>query len=191
MAPLLQSVQYQPKDALAAAAQGTLVMGSAGALLSAVQNSLAKQNIGAMGFITRTGGTIGLFAAMGGTYLFTKTATANLREKDDFINSALGGFLGGAIMGTRFRTLSAVLGYGSSLALLLGVFDYTGGSLRSIVRDISLDEVSRKEMIRGTRQRPIEDIFDHTGETPMVHGPGYEERRKARLKEKYGIVLPE
>lgn len=63
MAPLPQSEQYQPKDALAAAGQGTLVMGSAGALLSAVQNSLAKQNIGAIGFITRTGGTIGLFGA--------------------------------------------------------------------------------------------------------------------------------
>ena len=64
------------------------------------------------------------------------------------------------------RTLSAVLGYGSSLSLLVGAFDYTGGSLRSIVKDISLDEISRKEMIRSTRQRPIEDIFNHTGETP-------------------------
>lgn len=38
---------------------------------------------------------------MGGTYQFTKNATANLREKDDYVNSALGGFLAGAIMGTR------------------------------------------------------------------------------------------
>jgi len=52
---------YEPKDALARAAQGTIVVGTAGALLSAVQNSLAKQNLGGMGFITRTGGTIGIF----------------------------------------------------------------------------------------------------------------------------------
>ncbi|KAF8424110.1 NADH-ubiquinone oxidoreductase 213 kDa subunit [Tirmania nivea] len=182
---------YEPKDALARAAQGTLVVGTAGALLSAVQNSLAKQNLGAMGFITRTGGTIGLFAAMGGTYMFTKTATANLRERDDYINSALGGFLAGAIMGSRFRTLSAVLGYGSSLALAMGVFDYTGGSLKTIWKDVGLDEVSRKEMIRATRQRPVEELISQISESPMVHGPGYEERRKERLKEKYGIVVHE
>lgn len=78
MAPLLQSDQYQPKDALAAAAQGTLVMGSAGALLSAVQNSLAKQNIGAMGFITRTGGTIGLFGAFNA---FSSTDGSHFRQQ--------------------------------------------------------------------------------------------------------------
>ena len=53
--------QYEPKDALGRAAQGALVVGSAGALLSAVQNSLAKHNVGALGFLTRTGGSIGIF----------------------------------------------------------------------------------------------------------------------------------
>ena len=38
--------------------------------------------------------------------MFTKTATANLREKDDYINSALGGFLAGAIMGSRCELLN-------------------------------------------------------------------------------------
>ena len=61
MAPPPQNDQYEPKDALGRAVQGTIVVGSAGALMSAVQNSLAKQNVGAMGFITRTGGTIGIF----------------------------------------------------------------------------------------------------------------------------------
>jgi len=48
----------------------------------------------------------GITAAMGGSYMFTKTATANLREKDDYINSALGGFLAGAIMGSRCELLN-------------------------------------------------------------------------------------
>jgi len=123
--------------------------------------------------------------------MFTKTAAANLREKNDCINSALGGFLAGAIMGMRYRTLSAVLGYGSLSALLLGVYDYTGGSFRSFVKDVSVDEISQKEMIKATRQRPVEELISYTGETPMVHGPGYEERRRQRLKEKYGIFVPE
>lgn len=38
---------------------------------------------------------------MGGAYEFAKTASANLREKDDAYNSALGGFLAGTMMGLR------------------------------------------------------------------------------------------
>lgn len=40
-------------------------------------------------------------AAMGGTYEFVKTASANLREKEDAWNVALGGFFSGAILGLR------------------------------------------------------------------------------------------
>ena len=40
-------------------------------------------------------------AAAGGTYAFTKAAAANLREKDDSWNPALGGFLSGGIFGLR------------------------------------------------------------------------------------------
>lgn len=38
---------------------------------------------------------------MGGTYEFAKTASANLREKDDSWNPTIGGFLAGSIMGLR------------------------------------------------------------------------------------------
>lgn len=38
---------------------------------------------------------------MGGTYEFIKTASANLREKEDSYNVALGGFFSGAILGLR------------------------------------------------------------------------------------------
>ena len=36
---------------------------------------------------------------MGGSYEFAKTASANLREKDDALNSAVGGFLAGNMLG--------------------------------------------------------------------------------------------
>lgn len=42
-----------------------------------------------------------LVAFIGGAYSFTKYAAANLREKDDSINPALGGLLAGAVMGLR------------------------------------------------------------------------------------------
>lgn len=38
---------------------------------------------------------------MGGTYEFIKSASANLREKEDHYNIALGGFFSGAILGLR------------------------------------------------------------------------------------------
>jgi len=40
-------------------------------------------------------------AAMGGVYEFSKNAAANLREKDDTYNYAIGGFLSGAVLGLR------------------------------------------------------------------------------------------
>jgi hypothetical protein len=40
-------------------------------------------------------------AAVGGTYEFTRFASANLRERDDSMNTAIGGFLAGSILGLR------------------------------------------------------------------------------------------
>ena len=44
-------------------------------------------------------------AAAGGTYEFARTASANLREKDDSWNPAIGGFLGGGVLGLRCQLL--------------------------------------------------------------------------------------
>jgi hypothetical protein len=52
---------YHPRDAIGRSIKATLVTGTAGAAVSAVQNTLTKQNIGAWGIFTRTGGTIGVF----------------------------------------------------------------------------------------------------------------------------------
>ena len=40
-------------------------------------------------------------AAIGGAYEFTKSASANLRQKDDTYNTAVGGFFSGAVMGLK------------------------------------------------------------------------------------------
>ena len=44
---------------------------------------------------------------MGGTYEFVKYASANLREKDDSYNTAIGGFLAGGILGLKCRILES------------------------------------------------------------------------------------
>lgn len=166
-------------------------------------------------------------AAMGGTYEFAKIASANLREKDDSWNPAIGGFLAGSIMGLKcplpgavnaglladlylVRTMPAVLGYGAGLAVILGAYDYTGGTLRGYDKDPNVDEYERKQYLRKNRRRPIQETLEELGEgrggwlgaqTDVyiweganqfigIYGPGYEERRRERIKQRYGIEVP-
>ncbi|KAL8674919.1 MAG: hypothetical protein Q9168_000723 [Polycauliona sp. 1 TL-2023] len=178
---------YQPKDAISATVRSTMIVGGAGLFLSAVQNSLTRQNVTGWGVITRTGGTIATFgmlssapssrkpssdwqtAAMGGGYEFARTAAANLREKDDSWNPTIGGFVGGSV----------------------GTFDYTGGRMTGFARDAEVDEYERKEQMRRNKRRPIEETLQELGEGRGIYGPGYQARRAERLKQRYGVDIPQ
>ncbi|PVH88051.1 hypothetical protein DL98DRAFT_479188 [Cadophora sp. DSE1049] len=182
--------QYHPKDAVKAAINGTMITGAAGGLVSAIQNTLTKRNVSPWGVFTKTGGTIAVFAAVGGTYEFTRFASANLREKDDSLNTALGGFLAGSVLGLRFGSTPAVLGFGALTAVVLGAYDYTGGALTGYRKDPEMDEFDRKEALRKNRRRPIDQTISEIGEGRGIYAPGYDERRRERIKEKYGIEVP-
>lgn len=54
---------YHAKDAIGQTIKATLIVGSGGLFLSAVQNTLAKENVGPWGVLTRTGGTVWTFGA--------------------------------------------------------------------------------------------------------------------------------
>ena len=191
---------YKPKDAISASIRSTMILGGAGLFVSGVQNSLTRQNVTGWGVLTRTGGTIGTFgkfgiggllwyhhsdpcsAAMGGTFEFARIAAANLREKEDSWNPAIGGFFAGGIAGFRcqlvrkipyhscdtksppVRSFPAVLGFGALLAILQGAFEFTGGKLSGYERDRSVDEYERKEQLRKNRRRPIEETLKEMGE---------------------------
>lgn len=60
--------------------------------------------------------------------------------------------------------MPAVLGYGSLLAVLLGTFEYTGGSLSGFQKDPNVDEFERKTALRKNYRRPIEETIDELGE---------------------------
>ncbi|KAI0432424.1 hypothetical protein F5Y09DRAFT_329634 [Xylaria sp. FL1042] len=181
---------FQQKDAVKSGLQGALVGGGAGLLLSAVQNSLAKQNVGAWGVFTRTGGTIATFTTLATVYNFSKDAAANLREKDDTFNITIGSFLGGAAFGLRTGRIPRILGFGAIFSVVMTVFDYTGGSLRGKRPEMEgMDEYERKEYIRKNRRRPIEETIAEIGEARGIKPPGYEERRRERLREKYGVEI--
>ncbi|KAL1978756.1 hypothetical protein VTN31DRAFT_1615 [Thermomyces dupontii] len=181
---------YQPKDAIASTMKITALTGGVGLLASAVQNTLTRQNVGPWGVLTRTGGTIGIFAAMGGTYEFVKTASANLRETNDHWNTALGGFFSGAVLGLRARTFPALFGYGAALAATLAAFDYTGGTFWGRDKPRNVDRYEELERLRKTYRRPVEETIAELGEGRGIYGPGYAERRRQRIKEAYGIDVP-
>jgi len=181
---------YHPKDAVGAAINGTLITAGAGTLISAVQNTLAKRNVGPWGVFTRTGGTIAVFAAMGGTYEFTRYACANLRERDDSFNTTIGGFLAGSVLGLRFGTTPAVLGMGALTAVVLGTYDYAGGKLTGYRGKFADDEFEQREFARKNRRRPIQEVMEEFREEKGVRWEGYDERRRERIKAHYGIDVP-
>jgi hypothetical protein len=65
-----------------------------------------------------------ILAGVGGVYEFTRLASANLRERDDSLNTAIGGFLAGTILGLRgklfleYRLITDTRLIGSQLARL-------------------------------------------------------------------------
>ncbi|KAJ5679681.1 NADH-ubiquinone oxidoreductase [Penicillium macrosclerotiorum] len=190
MAHHAEDDSYHPKDAISASIKTTAMTGGIGLFASAVQNTLVRQNVGPLGIFQRSGSTITVLAAMGGTYEFAKTASANLREKEDPWNTAIGGFFSGAILGLRARALPAVLGYGVALSTALAAFEYTGGSLFGYSKNKDEDEFERRTKLRTNYQSPAEQTFAELGEGRGIYGPNYAERRRERIKEAYGIEVP-
>jgi hypothetical protein len=58
-----QQPTYHPRDALHNTGNAMLQTTAIGTILAGVQNTLRKQNVGAMGILTRSGGIIALFGA--------------------------------------------------------------------------------------------------------------------------------
>ena len=54
---------YVPKDAIRESLKSTMILGAAGSLLAAAQNTLARKNYGPWGMFTRFGSTIVIFGS--------------------------------------------------------------------------------------------------------------------------------
>ncbi|KAM3556663.1 hypothetical protein MY1884_004942 [Beauveria asiatica] len=178
---------YQPHDVLDETAKTAVVGLGAGFFLAAVQNALSKRNVGAFGVFSRGAPVIGLVAASPAAYTFVSRTTMNLREKDDAFAAALGGFAAGAVLGLPSKRMPVVFALGGFVASVQGLFKLAGGRLDSFKAED--DEFARKETIRRTTRVPVEQTISEVGEGRGIKPPGYEDRRRERIQEKYGFEI--
>ncbi|KAI0281574.1 hypothetical protein BGY98DRAFT_1094746 [Russula aff. rugulosa BPL654] len=124
-----------------------------GAFVSSVQNALGTHSRGASGFLSRTGGTIGFFAAMGATFAATESIVANQRETQDALNGVAGGCAAGFLAGIRARSLPIAVASCAVIGAAVGTFDTAGQSLRGDQEALSYEE-KRKRFFKQTSSSP-------------------------------------
>ncbi|KIY71007.1 hypothetical protein CYLTODRAFT_487638 [Cylindrobasidium torrendii FP15055 ss-10] len=117
---------YSPKQPLSRGSSLALQAGAVGTMVAALRNALGTHPYGAMGIITHTGSTIGLFAAAGFTYGYTKDFVANQRQKDDPINAASGACAAAFLGGLRTRSLPVAVTGCAVMGAAVGAFEYVG-----------------------------------------------------------------
>ncbi|KAG8928749.1 hypothetical protein FRC03_005553 [Tulasnella sp. 419] len=156
---------YVPKPALTNAATVGLQSGAVGLVISAVQNALSTHNAGAAGVLTRTGGTIGIFAAMGATFAFADGVSANIREKDDHINGFVGGCSAGLLAGLRARSIPVAVGSCALMGGLVATFDAAGSSLTGGLDNSPEGREERRRRFFKRKPPPIGDDLLPEGQT--------------------------
>jgi len=156
-APAASASTFTPNAPTSAAFNAGLQGAGVGFLVSSVQNSLQKHNKGAMGVFTRTGGTIGVFAAAAATFTYVDQTLANLRETNDALNGASGGCAAGFLMGVRQGNLPAAFGGCLAVGALIGTFDAAGGSFSGDGRQQLSTEEREAKRREFFKKRPLAD----------------------------------
>jgi hypothetical protein len=57
-----------------------------------------------------------------------------------------------------------IVGYGAFASVALAAYEFTGGTLKGYLNRPEVDEYERKEMLRQSRRRPIEETLSEIGE---------------------------
>ncbi|CAA7258690.1 unnamed protein product [Cyclocybe aegerita] len=146
---------FEPKSAVGYASHVALQAGAVGFVVSSVQNALGKHSHGAMGVLTRTGGTIGFFAAMGATFAFTETIVANQRQKKDAVSGAAGACAAGFLAGIKSRSIPSAIGGCVVMGAIMGAFDYSGNLFGEV-----LSKEERRARFFKTPPKPFLDTAE-------------------------------
>ncbi|TFK57023.1 hypothetical protein OE88DRAFT_1619554 [Heliocybe sulcata] len=153
------TVPYDPKPSLQYAAKVGLQATFVGAFVATVQNALSTHNRGPAGILTKYGGTIGMFGAMGAAFAFTEAVVGNQRQRDDPINGVAGGCAAGFLAGIRRGSLPLAVASCALLGGAVGVFDYSGQNLAGRNPNESPEE-KRKRFFKQKPQPPPSEESD-------------------------------
>ncbi|KAI8987200.1 hypothetical protein BDB01DRAFT_719933 [Pilobolus umbonatus] len=114
------------KDCIVEAGKTAGIAGGLGLVVSAMQNTVQKHTEGAKGVFTRTGGTIGFFAAMGGIFTLGECMAKDMREKDDPINAAIGGCAAGMLAGIKTGSFPKMLAGCAAVGATMYAYESAG-----------------------------------------------------------------
>ncbi|PVV03852.1 hypothetical protein BB560_001662 [Smittium megazygosporum] len=142
------------------AAKVSLVGAGIGLVVSTTKNIMSSNSPGISGIFTVHGSSIGLYAVIGGVFAGTRGLSAEIRKKDDYINTGIAGCAAGLIIGLRKRSLPSAVGRCAFLSSSLGFIDYTGG-LTNKIDELSAEERERiRASVFGAKDRPINSDKD-------------------------------
>jgi hypothetical protein len=125
----------------------TAVTSFAGLFVSSLQNSYQKHNQGATGVFTRTGSTIGLFAAVGAVFSATECAASTFSDKQE-TNAAIAGCAAGSLLGLQKRSLPLTCGACMGLGATMWAYQATGGWFKKTPGQKSAQEVRQERRDR-------------------------------------------
>ncbi|TPX34564.1 hypothetical protein SmJEL517_g02816 [Synchytrium microbalum] len=100
----------------------------------------------------RMGGVVGSIGAL--TY-GTVCISAQVREKDDYINTGVGGFVAGALIGIRAQSLRSVCFYAPMVAAGLAAIDFTGRNMREQESKPYEDKIKRAPFLQWPKRDPF------------------------------------
>ncbi|KAG1171984.1 hypothetical protein G6F70_007590 [Rhizopus microsporus] len=115
------------KDCLLDSGKTAGISAGLGLLVSAMQNTVEKHHSGAKGVFTRTGGTIAIFAAMGGIFTLGECVAKDIRKEDDALNAAIGGCAAGFLAGVRTHSFGKMALGCAAIGGSMYAFESTGG----------------------------------------------------------------
>ncbi|OAQ36407.1 hypothetical protein K457DRAFT_161066 [Linnemannia elongata AG-77] len=121
-----EDIVYHAKAPIKEGLQAGTIGAGVGLLVSAVQNSIGTHSHGATGVVARTGGTIGVFAAMAGT--------------KDAWNSVAAGCGAGLVAGGFQRNAQTMVFGCLGMGAMMGAFDLSGSSLKGKYADMTAEQ---------------------------------------------------
>jgi hypothetical protein len=175
--PHLTPDKYVPVDTWASTRSAVGYASVFGLLTVATQNAVAKERLGPLGIITRSGGLWSMIVLVSGTYKLSSSVLSNLREKKDTLNEFYAGAIAGAVAGLPTKSLVKASGWSFAGGIITALV-YWSGSIVGQAKTSSYahrgvgaennfkpkSDVQKQEFWDVLRRRPLSQTLEELGE---------------------------